>query len=635
MVLSVISMLSYRGALTSITEREQNAVLADARQAASILPLNTGTSTSLSRALPPSSNGALLDIHGSARVSVGVQPLGNLFAPLDGAPTEALAAGPNEHTQGRVVAWLPLRNGLILRVDRERLSLAAEWTRWRRLVIVITLAVGALGTLLLLYLRRLFAPIDNLLETARQLEDQDFGDDGPAEEDDEIEYLVYRFERAMEALREQRERSRDSTAALNANPQAQLAGQLSTLQQTFSRLESGMALVDLDSTVLAINRAGSEILGLRTSDAAATVPLPVHLADLLQCHPQLLKLLQEAVANNQPLRRQECSIQVPTLPVDERCFGSESTDSGAADGVSREPPPDLSRRDLGLTLSPLTWDDGTPRGWIVLFADLTDARQKADRERLSTSLDQLAELSAGLAHELRNSLASMQGYAALLERADLPPTAAADTHELQREIGQLHRIVEDFLSFARPGTSHLENVDLLRLAHRAASDPALGQAAIKVVTEPASLSEVFAGDDLDTSSCTVHGDEQLLHRLLRNLLLNAVRAQRDASVEEPVIVRIAHDPQAGARGEPKLALHVEDRGKGLSNTARKTLFVPFATDSAGGSGLGLAVARRIADLHGATLEIHNRRRSGVRASVIFRKLSLSPPTTSDSPSDQP
>ena len=468
MILSVVSMLSYRGALMSITEQEQAEVLADARQTASILPLNASTSTALERTLPPSTNGALLESNGSIRVFAGNQLVGTPFAPLPGAPSQAMTAGPNSKTRGRVVAWLPLRNGLILRVDRDRPSLAAEWTRWRRLLIVITLAVGALGTLLLLYLRRLFAPLDSLLQTARQLEDEAFGEEGPTEEDDEIDYLVHRFESAMKALREQRQLIHNGD--LEEGAEDKLEGQLSTLQQTFSRLESGMALVDLEGTALALNHAGTQILALPETK------LPTPLSCLLESHPSLLDLLQTAMASNRPLRRQECSIQL-NGQLDGQSLEDRPVDApGIRDQQLRE-----RKRDLGLTLSPLTRDDGTPRGWIVLFADLTHARQEAERERLSTSLDQLAELSAGLAHELRNSLASMQGYAALLHRADLPPTAAADTVELQREMEQLHRIVEDFLSFARPGTGRLEEVDLLRLAHRVASDPALGGAAMRPV----------------------------------------------------------------------------------------------------------------------------------------------------------
>lgn len=561
MVLSVVSMLSYRNALVTITKQERASVLAQARQAASILPLGVSSPGALRRALGPGTSGALVEPGGLARVTVGDQPEGNLFAPLSIAPSEPLTAGPDQQTMNRVVAWLPLRNGLVLRADRPQLALATEWVRWRRLVVVVTLAVGALGTLLLLYLRRIFLPIDSLLRTARQLQETGL-EDNFGEGEDEIELLVHRFEQAMNALRQRRNAT---------NPEA-LQQQLEALQQTFSHLESGMALVDLDGNVLALNQAGAMILELEGRQ------LPAPMSSLLQQCPPLLGTLATAMSNDSPFRRQECYLKI-----------------GGRD------------RTLGLTLSHLTRDDGTARGWIVLFADLTDAQLEAKRERLSTSLRQLAELSAGLAHELRNSLASMQGYAALLHRADLPAASAADTVALQREIDQLHRIVEDFLSFARPGTTRLEKVDLLRLAHRVAGDPALEGAAIKVravASEPGTSVEDWV----------VQGDEQLLHRLLRNLLLNAVRAQKEVAEPEAVAVRLVARPNGVNQ---TMTVHIEDRGPGLSTLAQDNLFVPFSTDSKDGSGLGLAVARRIADLHGARLEVLNRKKAGVRASVTF------------------
>ncbi len=560
-VLSVVSMLSYRNALLTLTARARAEVLVDVRAAAGILPLDATTSGALRRALGRESNASLIRADGSIAAAIGSRPEGDPFAPLEQAPSEPLTAGPNPATGNRVVAWLPLRNGLTLRIDRARPSLANEWQRWTRLMIVVTLAVGALGTLLLLYLRRLFAPIDDLLRSAREL-----GEEGPQDGDDEIEFLVHRFERAMAVLREQRSEGTTS-------PEQLLGQHLETLEQTFSSLESGMMLLDLEGAVLALNEVGAKTLAL---DASV---LPAPLREFLAQHSDMFAMLETALCEGTSLRRQECPVAV----------------QGQA-------------RTLGMTLSPLSRRDGTRRGWIVLFADLTDAQQLAENERLSTSLNQLAELSAGLAHELRNSLASMQGYAALLKRAPLPTAAAADTLELQREIDQLHRIVEDFLSFARPGTSQLENIDLLRLAHRAAGDPALGGAPVKVET-------TSTPGNVDSNRWTVNGDEQMLHRLLRNLLLNAVRAQAEQSDDPvPVVVRLGKEPGAG---DSSISVHIEDQGPGLSPAAERTLFVPFATTSKGGTGLGLAVARRIADLHGAQLTVTNRQERGVRATLTF------------------
>ncbi len=578
-VLSIFTILSYRASLHSLTESARSDVMARARAAASVLSLDALTSSTLLRVVGSDVAAALVEPDGTLSARAGEPPLHNPFAPFTEAPLSARTAGPSRVTGNRVVAWLPLRNGLTLRVERPAPALAREWARWRRLSLVVALAVLALATLLVLYLRRLFGPIDNLLRTARALDPDRAPDAG---DEDDIAFLLRRFENAMHGL----EAAREEAAA------AHLGHEIRTLEQTFSHLESGLMLLDLDGLVIALNHVGASIL-----DIEEPLDLPRPLDDLLASHQQLAHLLGTAIADNAPLRRHECTLTAAARP-----------------------------QILGLTLSPLTREDGTSRGWIVLYADLTDALHAAEEQRLSASLDQLAELSAGLAHELRNSLASLQGFTALLRRAELAEPARADVDELHREIGQLHRIVEDFLSFARPGTTRMTSVDLLRLAHRVAGDPALGGAAVRVreqfpVLEPSgyrpnNLVEVDEPDMAPEPAepIVVRGDEQLLHRLLRNLLLNAVRAQSQVDPKESVLISIERGSVDRAQGA---VLHVLDRGPGLSREASATLFVPFATQSEGGSGLGLAIARRIADLHGAHLELANRPEGGVEATLHF------------------
>ena len=138
-------------------------------------------------------------------------------------------------------------------------------------------------------------------------------------------------------------------------------------------------------------------------------------------------------------------------------------------------------RVLGLTAHPLRRDDGAVRGFLVLFADLTDAQRETAEIRLADSLSQLGELTAGVAHELRNSLATLRGYLTLVERAPDEESIADYLAEIRRESDHLERVLEDFLTFARPGSARPQRVDLLALVHRAAADPALGGAAVVVV----------------------------------------------------------------------------------------------------------------------------------------------------------
>jgi signal transduction histidine kinase len=259
------------------------------------------------------------------------------------------------------------------------------------------------------------------------------------------------------------------------------------------------------------------------------------------------------------------------------------------------------RRTVGLTVHPLRRDDGKVRGSLILFADLTETRKRAEEERLGASLAQLGELSAGLAHEQRNSLATLRGYLTLIERAPDEESITDYLEEIRRESDHLQRVLEDFLSFARPGSVRHEEVDLAAIARRAALDPALDGFEVEVISE--------AGED-----AAIKGDAQLLERAVRNLLHNAAEAERGAGLEGPLRVRL----EASADGP---TLSIEDRGPGLPAEVRERLFQPFATGRAGGVGLGLALARRIVDLHGGRLTLEDRGEGGTRATISIPAVS--------------
>lgn len=591
-VLCIFALLAHRSGLAALTEAAQ-ADLADAAwQAASLLPEDSRRTEDLRRALPPESIAALVDPRGRPVARLGALTPGNLLQPgyPEGtAPNDPRTAGPSAATDDRVVAWLPLRNGMVLRVERPAAALAAQWARWRTLTAVSTFSLAAIATLLVFYFRRLFAPIDSLLRAARQMgeEESQHGDADPSV--DELDDLVRRFQLAI-AQHHAVVEPGDQPAP--QEDRRELEAEAEALEQTFSRLDSGMALLDLDGRFLALNGVGRAVLGLH--DVEMPMPMEQALAD----HDALRHTLRQAIDAGEVLRRREFTLLSPERSTRE----ADSTQSRAENSLASH---SNRYREIfvGLSFSPLQREDGTTRGWILLFADLSRARDEAARLQMSTSLRQLAELTAGFAHELRNGLASVQGFASLLAKVDLPNDSARhDFTELQREVDQLHRLVEDFLDFARPGESRLDDVDLFRLAHRAAGDPALGGAAVRARA-------VGQGPWL------VRGDEHLLHRLVRNLLINAVRAQRRAGTQDTIEIRLSRG--GSPREAERLQLEVLDRGDGLCPDALDTLFVPFASHAEGGSGLGLAIAKRIADLHHADLHVENRDRRGARARLSF------------------
>lgn len=471
-------------------------------------------------------------------------PGASAIALVDAAGSPLAMAG--EAPVDGISGFAPLAGGgarRYVRVDLPATVLAAQ----KRAVAVLSVSVltinGALMVLVLFFLRHLLAPWETLLARARQVGGE--GEPGA----DEVEFLLATFETAL--------------ADLNSRRGPTVEEDIAALERTLSAsLQSGLLLLGRDGRVLALNNVGAALLGTALPEPGA--PLP----EVLAGQPELLEVLGAAVAAGTAPQRQECAVR----------SGRETLT-------------------VGLTVHPLRRDDGEIRGHLVLFADLTEAQRRAEESRLAESLAQLGEMAGGVAHELRNSLATLRGYLTLIGRRPGEDSIADFLSEIRHEADHLERVLEDFLSFARPGTARVRELSLGSLLQRAAADPALAGAAVRVHGDP-------AGD------VKLRGDPQLLERALRNLLHNAVEAEREAGRAGPVEVTVALQ-------EDGVEVAVEDRGPGLPAEVRSRLFHPFATGRPGGVGLGLALAHRIVVLHGGRIRLEDRPGGGTRALLAF------------------
>jgi signal transduction histidine kinase len=543
-VLSTFTLLSYRNAISLLAAERQEEAARLARTVAERLaaePVPSGAELGL---LAPNARGvALLDATGRPLAANGELPLSALLSPIAGVEIlRPLGVGPQEDSDA-VSGFAPLtsREGRrFVRVDLAAGALARQLRGLRILSAVVLTINGALVVLVVLFIRHLLAPFERLLERAREVS-------RPTAGEGEVEFLVATFERALAGLAATERREEDDFADIE--------------RTLVASLQSGLLLLDREACVLATNSVGTELLGI----GAFAPGTPV--SELLRDQPEMSDLLSAAVLRGGGLQRQECSIRIGETP-----------------------------RILGLTLHPLRRDDGEPRGYLVLFADLTEARRRAEENRLSESLVWLGELAGGVAHELRNSLATLRGYLTLIDRRPADGSIADYLGEIRSEADHLQRVLEDFLSFARPGSARLQEISLLPLLLRAAADPALDGFAVQVQGAEPGL--------------RMRGDAQLLERAIRNLLHNAVQAEREAGRSGPVAVRVQEGPDG-------LEIAVEDRGRGVNPEIRERLFHPFVTGRAGGVGLGLALAQRIVVLHRGRIRLDEREGGGTRAVIVF------------------
>ncbi len=560
--LSAFTLFSYRAAIDRFTDVARSDALASAQALALELSVATRPREVLQRAkvrVPRAQYAAILDAQGLVEFEAGDSGLGNPFGLLGGPPGRAVTLGPDEETLGRVVALLPITGGRTLELDIDA-SVVFGQQRALPLLTVVVLAIdGALMTLVLFFLRQWMTPFETLLARAREVAP---GENRGAKED-EVEFLLTTFDRAIASMVDK----------------GSVEDDIASLQRTLSpSFSSGLLLLSSDGAVLALNPVGAQLLAVEQPSVEC------RLEELLVGHDALVEVLQKALRTGEGLMREECSVTT-------------------SDGV----------RLLGLTVHPLKGQSENVGGWLVLFADLTEVEADAREQRLSESLQQIGQLTAGLAHELRNSVASFRGYLRLIEREPGGSGVPEYLAELRHESDHLQRVLEDLLTFARPGSARLEEIDLEQVIRRATADASLG---LRELGDPtANVSVESPG-----TSIRLQADPQLLERALRNLIHNALRAQRrGTSPDRPVTVRL--EPTKG-----HTTLRIQDTGPGIPEELRERLFVPFSTGSADGVGLGLALARRIIDLHGGTLDLADRPEGGVEAVVKLPRGSGTPVT---------
>ncbi|MEM1180458.1 MAG: ATP-binding protein, partial [Acidobacteriota bacterium] len=411
--------------------------------------------------------------------------------------------------------------------------------------LVIVVNVGVL-LLMVAFVRRWLQPLDRLVERARAA--------GSGSASSEISDLMRTFERALEEMTEPEDG-------------------LKVLEGTLVRsMQSGVLLIDRDATVLTLNEVGAKILKVQDALPEEGAALENVLAD----HPALCELLLRAIGGEATVLRQECALEI-----------------------------EGQRRDLGLTAHPLYEDEGQVQGWLVMFADLTEVKRRLADERLSENLRQIGELTAGVAHEMRNGLATLKGYLALMERSG-PESVEGYLREIRHETDHLHRVVEDFLDFARPGSVKMQDFDLAALLLRLAADPAR--------LEDDSMPAVEARFEDGAEGAEVQGDPTLLTRALSNLVINAQQAQTSVPIHDPVLIRLSPDRMSGTDG---FSIRIEDQGPGVPEALRPKLFDAFVSGRSDGVGLGLALARRIVLLHGGEIELQDREGGGTVAWVFL------------------
>ncbi|MDB4882930.1 MAG: hypothetical protein JWL95_1696 [Gemmatimonadetes bacterium] len=345
---------------------------------------------------------------------------------------------------------------------------------------------------------------------------------------------------------------------LGAGTEAVLAHVRLQAADILFNIRSGIVTVDAEGRLAYANPMAGQLLGM---DLDSLTGRPV-LERLSAVAPELAEALERSVRDRMRTTRGEGTI--------------------ATGG---------KRFAIGVTT---TYTDGdglrTDRTATAIFQDISDQKRMESLRLRAERLEGIAELSASLAHEIRNPLASIRSAVEQLSRS---PFSGSDEQTLarlvMRESDRLSRLLSEFLDFARVRVTHTEPLDLSSLA----------KATLRLAAEnpnrPVGVRLEYVGA---AGEHIVEGDEDLLHRAILNLLLNAIQASPDDSEVRLEVFTATAEQLGGARYEHgAVALSITDSGPGIALDIRDRLFDPFFTTKPGGSGLGLAVVHRAIDAH--------------------------------------
>jgi signal transduction histidine kinase len=371
----------------------------------------------------------------------------------------------------------------------------------------------------------------------------------------ETAFMAAAMEQAVQRLRDQ-ERAMKERAEASERLSAEI----------IASITSGLLMVTSDRRVRTLNPAGGRILGLGDNCEGS------HIADVLRAAAPLAAAIEECLTSGQPVLRRQVQMGAP----------------------------EDAAVHLGVTVSPIRDGDGDAHGAICLFTDLSAVVELEEQLRLKDSLARLGELTAGIAHEFRNGLATIHGYGRLLDLERLPEDFRAYVQGIRDETEALRQVVINFLNFAKPTELALTPVALTSIADRVAEE---------IRPEAASR-----GGEVNVSGefGTVLGDEILLRQAFSNLCRNALEACIDAHVPPRIVIDGSID-----RAQRTQLMTVSDNGPGLNANVAARMFRPFFTTKKAGTGLGLALVQKIIVTHNGRVTAGNGQGGGARLTVTL------------------
>lgn len=420
---------------------------------------------------------------------------------------------------------------------------------WILVAALLTVVLLGIAYLLVLTLRRTLG---------RGIDGQKEKHSSNALSDNPAAFMTASMQAVIQKLREQEK----ELAALQRQDRER-AAQTEKLSEAVTRnMPAGLLLISPAGLIMSANPAAETALGVRTLAYR-------RYTEALGADSPLAKLIDGCLTKALTYRREEVEYAAP---------GGEL-------------------RRLGVTISPTLDTSGQPTGALCLLSDLTELAALQHQVRVKESLAALGELSAGIAHEFKNSLATISGYAQMI-RSEATGDIAENSQRILEQTRSLAHVVTEFLKFARPLDLSNEEVAVDSLVERAISE----------VRDAMPGVEILVQGEMEHIS----GDEALLRQALLNLVRNAAEAAGSRSQGGRVVVTGTVEVTGG---QPVQRIAISDNGPGIPPADLSRIFAPFYTTKVNGTGLGLAVVQKIILQHGGSVEARNRPEGGAELIV--------------------
>jgi signal transduction histidine kinase len=372
----------------------------------------------------------------------------------------------------------------------------------------------------------------------------------------EAAFVLETFQSVIAQLQEQQQELERLSA--QASRRADSAEQFS--QRIVASMPTGLIAFDASGHVTLMNSPARALL--------AADSMGDHFRSLFSKLPALADMVESCLTNGRLYRREEID-----------------TVNGVAEA-----------KRIGATIAPIDPSESGSRGALCLLTDITEVTRLREQVTLKRNLESLGEMSAGLAHEFKNSMAALHGYAQFLQSVDHDARGKAAADALVQEVRTLSEMITSFLNFARPQPLQLEDITLHEIIQDCVGElqPRFQRQRVEVRIEQQAT---------QASRFQTRADPRLLRQALINLLRNAAEAIADDQPDRRVMVMISDE--ADHDGKSWAVVEIHDTGPGIPTSDLLKIFIPFFTTKSTGHGIGLALAHRVITQHGGALVAAN------------------------------